>query len=184
MLAGLRLVIAGLVGLLVYLGLVTGERFLGVQAASAGYLYQGYYPPPETTQPPPPPTAYPAPETPTPVFIDIDDTPTALLTFTEEATKSNVFLTEDALMNEGRVTPENSQTVAPTTTPTSTRTPTPRHTVIPQATVTPTLEPVIKKSEIQLDQILGIGGGFVLPFLLLAFGFLMIAFIRAGKQSS
>lgn len=183
LLAGLRLGIIGLAVLLPLIGLVTGQGYLDVREASAAYLYQDY-PPPETTQPPPPPTPtdpfYPAPETPTPVFIDIDDTPTPMPTFTEEATRSNVFLTEDALMNDARVTPGSSQTIEVTTTSTPTRTPTPSQTV-PQATATVTVQPAREKNEVPLDQVLIVGGGFVLPFLLLAFGYLMIAFIRAGK---
>lgn len=186
--AALRLAAGCMVALFLFTGLALTNINGQAQAAGPAYEDTSYpppaddgYPPPEATTAVPAATATPTPAV-TVSGTPRTRTPTVTRTVSTLATSPNLFLTEDALINESRLTPANSQTVYPTTTLTTTRT----ITITP---VTPTYAPTATPTPSAENQ--GIGGftwlvtgaGFVMPFVLLAFGFLAIAVARVARQN-
>ena len=200
---------SGFVGLALLAGLLF---YASAGQAHNAALYQDptSYPAPENTRVNDGSDAYPAQdETATPTDTSPPGGPTGTETleftgaastesaFTETVTVTptgptrtampNLFGTEDSQIGEARITPLVTETFLSTRTPTATKTPTVTLTPTPRPTrtpalVTPTLQPVESSAGSSQFNLVYIGLGAALPFLLLAFIFLGLAFLRASHK--
>ncbi len=202
-----RLIRSGLVGLALLAGLLF---YSSAGQAHSPALYQDptSYPAPENTQVNNDSDPYPAQgESATPVDTSTPGGPTETETVESTGTAStepaitetvtptgptptsvpNLFGTEDSQIGESRVIPLITETFLSTRTPTATKTPTVTVTSTPRPTrtptlVTPTLQPVEGSAVSSRFNPVYIGLGAALPFLLLAFTFLGLAFLRASHK--